>query len=420
VEPFLRNISHIILLVILLCFSAFFSGSETAFFNLSRRQIKLMEISRHKLQQLAALLMRRPSHLLSSLLFGNMLVNVLYFAIASVLTFRIEEYVGVIWAVICAIAMFCILVLFGEILPKSFAYSNSKGISVSAAAPAYITLKILLPVISAFKFVFVEPALRLLLGPVQKPKAITADEFRSLIEQIKKRGLITPDQNKLINEIIELASLKVQDCLNPRVDMVAGKVTDSAERLKRIMHQHNLTKIPVYDRKIDNIVGEIHLRKLLIESDKPVDKLVQPVHFVPEQKTIESLLEFFRKTHTDTAIVVDEYGGIAGNICLEDIAEELLGPMEVAERTEPVKKIGPFQYRLSGSLPIHDWADAFDIELEESRITTIAGLVTALLGKIPEQGDYIYLGNLKFTVEQMQKHRIKTVILTLEPIQNDN
>jgi len=379
-----------------------------------------MEISRHKLQQLAALLMRRPSHLLSSLLFGNMLVNVLYFAIASVLTFRIEEYVGVIWAVICAIAMFCILVLFGEILPKSFAYSNSKGISVSAAAPAYITLKILLPVISAFKFVFVEPALRLLLGPVQKPKAITADEFRSLIEQIKKRGLITPDQNKLINEIIELASLKVQDCLNPRVDMVAGKVTDSAERLKRIMHQHNLTKIPVYDRKIDNIVGEIHLRKLLIESDKPVDKLVQPVHFVPEQKTIESLLEFFRKTHTDTAIVVDEYGGIAGNICLEDIAEELLGPMEVAERTEPVKKIGPFQYRLSGSLPIHDWADAFDIELEESRITTIAGLVTALLGKIPEQGDYIYLGNLKFTVEQMQKHRIKTVILTLEPIQNDN
>jgi len=379
-----------------------------------------MEISRHKLQHLAALLMRRPSHLLSSLLFGNMLVNVLYFAIASVLTFRIEEYVGVIWAVICAIAMFCILVLFGEILPKSFAYSNSKGISVSAAAPAYITLKILLPVISAFKFVFVEPALRLLLGPVQKPKAITADEFRSLIEQIKKRGLITPDQNKLINEIIELASLKVQDCLNPRVDMVAGKVTDSAERLKRIMHQHNLTKIPVYDRKIDNIVGEIHLRKLLIESDKPVDKLVQPVHFVPEQKTIESLLEFFRKTHTDTAIVVDEYGGIAGNICLEDIAEELLGPMEVAERTEPVKKIGPFQYRLSGSLPIHDWADAFDIELEESRITTIAGLVTALLGKIPEQGDYIYLGNLKFTVEQMQKHRIKTVILTLEPIQNDN
>jgi len=406
--------------MILLCFSAFFSGSETAFFNLSRRQIKLMEISKHKLQHLVALLMRKPSHLLSCLLFGNMLVNVLYFAIASVLTFRIEQYAGVIEAAILAFALFCILVLFGEILPKSFAYSNSKAISISAAAPAYITLKILLPIISAFKFVFVEPALRLLLGPVQKPKAITADEFHSLIEQSKKRGLITADQNKLINEIIELASLKVRDCLNPRVDMIVGKVTDSAQQLQRIIRQHNLIKIPVYAKKIDNIVGEIHLRKLLLESDKTVDKLVQPVHFVPEQKTIESLLEFFRKTHTDTAIVVDEYGGIAGNICLEDIAEELLGPMEITEHTEPIKKTGPFEYRLSGSLPIHDWADAFDIELEETRISTIAGLVAALLGKIPEQGDHIYLGNLKFTVEQMQKHRIKTVILTLEPIQNDN
>jgi CBS domain containing-hemolysin-like protein len=349
-----------------------------------------------------------------------MLVNVLYFAIASVLTFRIEQYAGVMWAAITAFVLFCILVLFGEILPKSFAYSSSKAISISAAAPAYITLKILLPVISAFKFVFVEPALRLLLGPVQKPKAITADEFRSLIEQIKKRGLITADQNRLINEIIELASLKVQDCLNPRVDMAVGKVTDSAQRLQRIMRERNLTKIPVYDKRIDNIVGEIHLRNLLLESDKTVDKLVQPVHFVPEQKTIESLLEYFRKTHTDTAIVVDEYGGIAGSICLEDIAEELLGPMEVAEEAEPVKKTGPFEYRLSGSLPIHDWADAFNIELEESRITTIGGLVTALLGKIPEQGDYVYLGNLKFTIERMQKHRIKTLILSLEPIQDDN
>ncbi len=379
-----------------------------------------MEISRHKLQHLAALLMRRPSHLLSSLLFGNMLVNVLYFAISSVLTFRIEQYAGVMGAAILALGLFCILVLFGEILPKSLAYSNSKAISISAAAPAYITLKMLLPVISAFKFVFVEPSLRLLLGPVQRPKTITADEFRSLIEQSKKRGLITPDQNKLINEIIELASLKVRDCLNPRVDMIVGKVTDSAQQLQRIMREHNLVKIPVYAKKIDNIVGEIHLRKLLLESDKAVDKLVQPVHFVPEQKSIESLLEFFRKTHTDTAIVTDEYGGIAGSICLEDIAEELLGPMEVTEHTEPVKKTGPFEYRLSGSLPIHDWADAFDIEIEETRISTIAGLVTALLGKIPEQGDQVYLGNLKFTVEQMQKHRIKTLILTLEPIQNDN
>lgn len=419
-ELFYQNIGHIILLVFLLCCSAFFSGSETAFFNLSQRQIRLLKISKHRQQQLAARLLEQPGHLLSCLLFGNTLVNVFYFAVTSVLTVKIENRFAVTSAAITAFVLFCTLVVFGEILPKSFAYSNSKAISISAAVPVYLTLKALSPVISFLKFLFVEPALRLLLGPVQKPKAITTNEFRSLIEQIKKRGLITPDQNKLINEIIELASLKVRDCLNPRVDMIAGKVTDSPQQLQRIMREHNLIKIPVYAKKIDNIVGEIYLRSLLLNPNQNVDKVVQPVHLVPEQKTIESLLEFFRKTHTDTAVVVDEYGGIAGDISLEDIAGELLGPMEITEHAEPIRKIGPFKYRLSGSLAIHDWADAFDIELEETRISTIAGLVTALLGKIPEQGDQTYLGNLKFTVEQMQKHRIKTIILTFEPIQNAN
>ena len=402
-------------MLLLLAGSAFFSGAETAFFNLSRRQTKLLQKSNHKLQKLAAKLLSKPGQLLSCLLFGNMTVNILFYAVASILTVRVEQRIGITAAVITACLAFVGLVLFGEILPKSLAYANSKSLSITAALPLFLCLQIFAPLQLVFRFLIVEPVLRLLLGPVKLPKPVTIDEFKSLIEQVRKRGLITANENKLLAEIIELGFLKVRDCLRPRVDMIACAVTDSPLHAREKMVKNHMTKLAVYVGTIDNIVGMVGLRRLLLEADTTLDKLVQQVHFVPEQKTVESLLEFFRKSRTDTAIVVDEYGGIAGSIALEDIAEELLGPIEITDGIEPVEQIGPLKYRLAGNLAIHDWADAFSIDPTEIKVCTIAGLVTAALGKIPKSGDVAYLKNLKFTVERVRKRRIETLILTLEP-----
>jgi len=412
-----QNIGHIILMFLLLIGSAFFSGAETAFFNLSRRQINLLQKSGHKLQNLTAKLLSKPGQLLSGLSFGNITVNVLFFAVASVLTFRVERQIGAGAAAVTACLAFCLLVLFGEILPKSLAYANSKSLSVTAALPAFLCLQVFTPILFILRFLIIEPALRLLLGSAKLAKAaITTGEFKLLIEQVRKRGLITTDENRLLTEIIELGFLKVRDCLRPRVDMIACSVTESSENAREMMLKNHLTKLPVYVGKIDNIVGLVHLRQLLLEPNTSLDKLVQQVYFVPEQKTVESLLEFFRKTGTDTAIVVDEYGGIAGSVRLEDIAEELLGPFEITDGIEPIKQIGPFEYRLAGNLPIHDWSEAFGIDAAETRLSTIGGLVTAALGKIPKTGDVARLKNLKFTVERVQKHRVETLILTLEPL----
>ena len=405
-----------ILMLLLLGCSAFFSGAETAFFNLSRSQIKLLQKSRHKLQNLAAKLLGKPRQLLSCLLFGNMTVNVLFYAIAGVLVLRVERQIGIGAAAIAAPLTLCLLVLFGEILPKSLAYANSKSVSVTTALPLLLCLKISAPLEFALRFFIVEPTLRLLLGRPKPSKPITTAEFKSLIEASQKRGLITADENKLLSEIIEIGSLKVRDCLQPRVDMIACPVTELPQHAREMMLRNHLTKLPVYVGEIDNIVGLVHLRQLLLQPTTSLDKLVQRVHFVPEQKTVESLLEFFRKTGTDTAIAVDEYGGIAGSVRLEDIAEELLGPIELTGGIEPIEQTGPFEYRLAGNLAIHDWAEAFGIDVAETRLSTIGGLITALLGKIPKPGDVAYLKNLKFTVEQMEKHRIKTLMLTLESI----
>ena len=411
-----ENIGHIVLMLLLLVGSAFFSGAETAFFNLSRRQINLLKKSEHKLQKLAVRLLNKPRQLLSCLLFGNMIVNVLFFAAASVLTIRVRQQIGVTAAAVNACLTFFLLVLFGEILPKSLAYTSSRAISVTAALPVFMCLQVFTPILFVFRLLIIEPTIRLFIGAAKPAKPITTGEFKLLIEQVRKRGLISADENKLLTETIELGFLKVRDCLRPRVDMIACAVTDPRETARDLMLKNHLTKLPVYVRTIDNIVGLVHLRQLLLEANTSLDKLVQQVHFVPEQKTVESLLEFFRRTHTDTAIVVDEYGGVAGSVCLEDIAEELVGPIEFTGGIEPIKQIGPFEYRLAGDLAIHDWAEAFSIEPVETRLSTIGGLVTAFLGKIPKSGDVAYLKNLRFTVERVRKHRIETLILTLEPI----
>ena len=414
-----QNIGPVALMLLLLAGSAFFSAVETAFFNLSRRQTSLLQKSKHKLQNLAAKLLNKPRQLLGCLLFANCTVNVLFYAMASVLTVRVKQQSGAGAAAITACISFAVLVLFGEILPKSLAYANSKSISITAALPTFLCLQIFAPIQFVFRFLIIEPVLRLLLGQPQPAKQITTGEFKSLIEQVRKRGLITADENKLLTEIIELGFLKVRHVMRPRVDMIACAVTAPPQAARQMMLKNRLTKLPIYVRSKDNIVGLVHLRQLLLEANTSLDKLVQQVHFVPEQKTVESLLEFFRKTHSDTAIVVDEYGGIAGSVRLEDIAEELLGPIELTSDIEPIEQIGPFEYRLAGNLTIHDWAQSFGIEPAETRLSTIGGLVTALLGKIPKSGDVAYLKNLKFTVERVRKHRIETLILTLEPISTD-
>jgi len=414
------QIYQIVVMLLLLAGSAFFSGAETAFFNLSRRQTKLLLNSKHKLQKLAAKLLNKPGQLLKCFLFGNMTVNILFYAIASVLTMKIKAQSGLVAAAITAMVSFAALVLIGEILPKSVAYANSKSLSVAAALPTFLCLKIFTPIEFVSKYFILEPILRLFLGPVRSIKQITVGEFKSLIETIQKQGLISADENKLLTEVIELGFLKVRHVMRPRVDMIACAVTDSPQMAREKMQKNHLTKMPAYIQTIDNIVGVVHLRQLLLKDDVSLDKIVQQVNFVPEQKTVESLLEFFRRSRTDTAIVVDEYGGIAGSVRLEDIAEELFGQIELTSGTKPIEQTGPFEYRLAGNLAIHEWAEVFGVDLAETRPATVGGLVTALLGKIPKSGDVAFLKNLKFIVEKVQKHRIETLILTLEPSQTDD
>jgi putative hemolysin len=415
----MNYISQIISMAVLLVCSGLFSGCETAYFNISRRKRRALRDSDQKLRRTAADLLDKPHRLLTTLLFGNMAVNVLYFSLSSILSIRLSTQQGPLPALLAAVIALFALLLFGEMLPKSLAFYRSENVCIAAAPFCMVTTRLLWPLTRLMERFIITPLMRLIVGtskPSSQTGEFTVNQFKVLIESSRQQGLITGDENQLFGEIMELSLLKVRHVMRPRVDMIAAEISTPPQQLRKLMQDNNLTKIPVYKNDIDNIVGMCALREIILKSDKPLKKIVTQANFVPEQKTIESLLEFFRSTSTDTAIVVDEYGGVAGMVSLEDCVEEILGPMDINEDVEPIEQIAPLTYRLSGNLAIHDWAEAFDIDIAHSRMTTIAGLTTALLGRIPKSGDTVHIKNLKLTVENLHKHRIRSLILTFEKL----
>jgi len=262
---------------------------------------------------------------------------------------------------------------------------------------------------------FVQTTIRLFVGSRHK-STVSVNQLSILLDSSRQQGLINNDENQLLVEILKFAHLKVRHVMLPRVEMPACSLDCSAQQIQQVMLQHRINKIPVYTSDIDHVVGVVHLHDLILAPDRPVRSMVHTVHFVPEQKTVESLIDFFKLTCSDFAVVVDEYGGVAGLVELEDITERLLGPMEDDLQNEPIEQIGPLQYRLHANLSISDWGQAFGTEVAEGRLTTIGGFVTALLEKIPRQGDSVVFGNMRFTVEKVQNNRIYTILLSLEPL----
>lgn len=405
---------RLLFMVVFLCGSAYCSGTETAFFALTRRQINAFKQSNHRLERLVGVLMDAPSDLLGALLLGNLIVNTLFFALSSVLMLKVEHQAGPAMAAGVAFVTFLCLVLFGEILPKSLSYANPQKFSVWMALPTVILVKVLTPVVALFRGLVAEPVLRILLGNKRHPESVTGDEFKALIESTQSKGLISVHQGRLFTEVIDFNLLRVRHVMRPRVDMVACDVNESVTHAKALMLDSFATTVFVYDEHLDTMLGEVEFRDLLLEADKPLRGLLRPIHYIPEQQTVERLLQYFRKMRIDTAVVVDEYGGVSGSVCVEDIAGELFGSLERDQDVPEIQEIGPGQYRLAGSLAIHDWIKAFDVDPNNTEVSTLGGWMTQLLGHIPKQGQVVQWQDMTFTIETMKRHRVYSVLMTQE------
>ena len=402
--------------LVLLAASAFFSGTETALFNLTRGQLHNLGRS-HGSGRIVAALMARPQRTLNTLLLGNLIVNVWYSTVAAMMMLGLEDTnLSPLAAAIVSLMPLLGLILVGEVAPKRLAFAIAERWALVTARPLVIVGRVLSAPLWVLEQALVRPMTRLLAPSPAGSTVISTEELASVLDLSARRGIIDHSANVLLQEIVELADLRVTDVMVPRVDMVAYDVDADRDGLLKLFARTRLRRIPVYEGDVDRVVGLVHAKRLLFQPDAPLRELAAETFFVPEAGNLERLLMQFRMRRSQTAIVVDEYGGTAGLVTLQDVLEEIVGDLPEPEdigQTPPVEKIGPRSYRIRADLAIHDWADAFQMDLAGKRISTVGGFVTSQLGRIPRVGDIATYRNLHFTVESMRRSRIGKLLLEL-------
>ncbi|HVT80368.1 MAG TPA: hemolysin family protein [Phycisphaerae bacterium] len=429
----MQNALLVLLLVALLAVSGIFSGAETVLFSLSRHDRARMKKSPNRFDVIAASLLDNPRSVLTALLMGNMTCNIVYFAVSTILLGRLEialshAYEGAWWGklIVAALVAFPPLMVTyaADVFPKVIGSLNNTRIAPVIALPVATLVKILWPVTKVIDRGIMRPVHRLV-GERREHAVFSTDELRELLEMSQQQGVIDVSENQLLQEVVRIADLKVKDVMTPRVDMVAFNIKEPPEMLLARFRQSHLAKIPVYEGQIDNVIGLIYAKTLLLEigtgggSDglRRIDlrRLIQPVHFVPEQQTLERLLVHLRKTKTQIAIVVDEFGGLAGVVALEDIVEQMVGDIYEPHDapTHAVQRVGPDEFLVPGDLSVADWMDAFGAKIEATHTTTVAGLLAASLQRLPKEGDQVRLAHLLMRVDSMRGRRVDRVRLRL-------
>lgn len=413
-------------LPVLLFLSGFFSGSETALFSLTRHQRTVIKESDTFTGTAVTTLLSETRSLLITLLMGNITVNVLYFVVSTKLLLYLseEKVIGTAALSVLSVAPLLAIIILGEVLPKLAAARYPANCSRLASMPLLVVHRVISPVRMVASVVVITPLARLI-APSKQPEALSPDELASMLELSQGQGVIDPQEQRMLRQVLELGRVKVDELMTPRVDLDAVDIDNDPADLVAFFKQTKLRQVPAYRGSLDKIEGIIRTRRALLHppgSRLEVNALIEPVLFVPQQQHAEQLLAELRDKAMTLAVVVDEYGGTAGLVTLEDVAEHLVG--EIAgghdRGDEPmVERVSPGSWRVSAELSTRDWAEAFgkslpaDLQATLTMVKTVGGLVMARLGRAAVVNDQVTIGNLVLTVDQIEGRRIEMVTVQL-------
>jgi len=411
----------IFLLVILLIFSAFFSGSEVAFFSFKQKRIEDVFRSSKLILRYTINLISAPRRLLVVILIGNTIANVAASIVAVTIAVEIAAANNLSLNFILTlqiIILTLIILLFSELVPKVFAARYPQLVIRIAAVPLYLFSILIYPVAEILTETIRFTTSRIKLDKTKG--AITEKEITDLAEISQERGTIEEEEQEIIASFVEFKSVLVGEVMTPRVDIIAVPVNLNFDSLIQTITESGHSRIPVYKENLDTITGIIYAKDLISylgkEDRAPEDllmKLARPVIYVPEGKKISEMLHEFQEKKTHMAIVVDEYGGTAGLITLEDIIEEVVGEIwdEYDQEEDAVKVLSPNKYLVLGKVLVEDFNDKVGQEVIpiSQDYDTIGGLIFHQSGSIPKEGEVVEMGNLRLTVKEVLKKRIKRV-----------
>ncbi len=405
---------RLLLMVGLLALSFFFSSSEAALFSLRRLDFEALRKRGGFGSEAALALLKDPRGLLAVVLFGNLLVNISFYALSTVLVIELRNSPqhGRLAAIIASLASLAAVVIFGEILAKFTALSAP----LTIARLFSVLLHWFYQVVSPVRLGLATLMRRLEGRTIVEPPHLEAEELSDLVELAGTEGAIVEHERRLVQEAVDLAELRVSHIMCPRVDMKACEEDWPASSLLLTAARTGHARFPVYRKGLDEILGVADVFDALREPARTLGELARPAKFVPEQKMATELLAEFERERSDFAIVSDEFGGTAGLVTLEDIVEEVVGDIrEPHEKHQPaeIQKLSETRYLLAGDLAAEPWAEAIDIDPDDLGVDRLGGLVASLLGRIPREGDNVKRGALSFTVRRMRRRRVTQVLLEL-------
>lgn len=416
-------LAYLIALPVLVLLSAFYSGGETALFSLSHHHRLQLRRQDTLFARMTLRLLDDQRMFLVTLLFGNMLINTLYYAVSAAFIAQLahDGYPKLI-LIAGGILDVLLLITFGEVCPKLIASIAPMALTRIVVLPIFSVHHLLTPIGLVISRFIILPLGRLI-APARQSSQITTDELEALLELSKHRGVIDRDEEQMLRQVVTLSQMKVRHIMVPRVDIKAINIDLPPAILRRRILEAGHPRLLAYQGSLDNILGVLYRRQYLLAtatSQGPnIRKLIRTIRFIPELQRIDQLLEDFRKTGTQMAVAVDEYGGTAGLLTLKDIVEHMVGDLDMDQPSEnpedqQVRQIAPGTWRVSGKLSINDWADAFGQSSISPRISTVGGLVMANLGRLPRVGDRAVIGNLEIEIESLKARRIDGLILRLK------
>lgn len=380
-------IGQIVIIVILIIFSAYFSATETAFTSVNRIRMKSLATDGNRKADKVLQLLEKFDKLLTTILIGNNIVNIWMTAIATSICIWLY---GVHGATIATIAITFLVLVFGEITPKNIAKEKSEGFSMFSAPFIGFLMTVLTPI--TFIFTKWKEFITRLFN-IGGEETITDDEILTMVEEAQTGGAIDESRSELIQNAIEFDELTAEDVMTPRPDMVAVETDCTVEELAQIFRETGYSRLPVYEEEIDHIIGVINQKDFhnhIVGTDKKIADYIIPVVFVAETIKIFDLLRKMQQLKTHMAIVIDEYGGTEGLVTMEDIIEELVG--EIYDEYDVVlnKEIMPLQngsYRVQASANVNRIFDYLEVDAEIQEVNTINGWVAMNLDRLPKRDD---------------------------------
>ncbi|MCK4436864.1 HlyC/CorC family transporter [bacterium] len=408
-------------LVVLLLLSAYFSASETALTSLGKLKMKSLIGRAGRRAELLSSWLEDPSRLLATILVGNNIVNVAASVLCTFVLLRLlpETPAGKVGAISTGV-MVCLILVFGEISPKTYARQNAERIALRTIRPLNGLSRILSPLIGLL--VFVSPG-----GRKAKPGPfMTEEEIKRMISLGEEEGVLEEEEKEMIDSIFKFGDTKVQEVMVPRSDMVTIEANQDLDNILKLVMEAGHSRIPVFKGRIDNIIGILYAKDLLnlweqsSRARLKVKDLIHPAYFVPETKKVDELLREFQRQKIHLAMVVDEYGGTAGLVTLEDLLEEIVGEIEDEydkgkERIEILEKGIAL---VDGKTDIGDVNEKLDLKLpEEEGTETVAGFVVDRLGRVPKMGEELIYRGTKITVVEADRRRVIKVKIEREEAQ---